>query len=170
MPTFFASVAAAAMLAIAAPAFAQKNGAIETRLEARKVVRAAEGKETFASAESAKPGDVIEYVATYRNTTAQPVRNLEATLPVPANTELVAGSERPSTAKASVDAVSFAAMPLMRKVNRKGREMEEPVPAREYRYLRWYPDELAGGKSAVFSARVRVIDERTPRTADGSGK
>ena len=159
MPTFFASVAAAAMLVIAAPAFAQNNGAVETRLEARKIVRAADGNETFAAAESAKPGDVIEYVATYRNTTAQPVRNLEATLPIPANTELVSESARPPAVKASVDAVAFAAMPLLRRVKRDGREIEEAVPAREYRYLRWYPGELAGGKSAVFRARVKVLDE-----------
>jgi uncharacterized repeat protein (TIGR01451 family) len=156
---FFARVAAVAMLVVAAAAIAQNNGAIETRLEARKIVRGADGGETFAPAQSAKPGDVIEYVATYRNTTAQPVRNLEATLPIPANTEVVAESARPSTAKASVDSVSFAVMPLTRKVKRNGGETEELVPAREYRYLRWYPGELAGGKSAVFSARVKVINE-----------
>lgn len=155
---FFASVAAAAIFAIAAPAWAQKNGAIETRLEARKVVRAADGRETFASAENAKPGDVIEYVATYRNTTEQPVRNLEATLPIPANTEIVPESARPA-ARASADSVTFTPMPLTRKVQRNGRAIEEPVPVREYRYLRWYPGELAGGKSAVFRARVKVIDE-----------
>jgi uncharacterized repeat protein (TIGR01451 family) len=158
------------MLVIAAPAFAQKNGAIETRLEARKVTRTADG-ETFTSAASVKPGDVIEYVATYRNTTAEPVRNLEATLPIPANTEIVPHTARPASAKASLDAVVFAAMPLTRRVQRDGKEIEEPVAAREYRYLRWYPGELAGGKSASFSARVRVVDERIPRPADtGGGK
>jgi len=156
---FFASLAVGAMLVVAAPAFAQKNGAIETRLEARKVVRGADGTETFAPAENARPGEVIEYVATYLNTTAQPVRNLEATLPIPANTEIVLESARPNAAKASLDAVSFAAMPLTRKSKRNGRDIDEPVPAREYRYLRWYPGELAGGKSAVFSARVKVINE-----------
>jgi uncharacterized repeat protein (TIGR01451 family) len=153
---FFASVGAAAMLVVAAAAFAQ-TGAIETRLEARKVVRAADGKEIFATAESAQPGDVIEYVATYRNTGAQPVRDLEATLPIPANTEIVPGTARPASAKASLDAVSFAAMPLTRKVRRDGGEIEERVDTREYRYLRWYAGELAGGKSAVFVARVKVI-------------
>jgi uncharacterized repeat protein (TIGR01451 family) len=155
---FFASLAVGATLVVAAPAFAQRNGAIETRLDARKVERRANGNEAFTSAENAKPGDVIEYVATYRNTTTQPVRNLEATLPIPANTEIVFESAHPG-AKASVDAVSFAAMPLVRKVKRNGREIEEPVPPREYRYLRWYPGELAGGKSAAFSVRVKVINE-----------
>ena len=54
-----------------------------------------------APAENARPGDVIEYVATYLNTTAQPVRNLEATLPIPANTEILLESTRPNAAIAS---------------------------------------------------------------------
>lgn len=161
MKTLLGIIGGAAMLAIgAAPVHAQtsQNGAIESRLEARKVVRAADGTETFATADAAKPGDVIEYVATYRNTTAQPVRNLEATLPIPANTEIVSGTARPASAKASVDAAKFSEVPLKRKVKREGREIDEPVPLREYRYLRWYPGEIAGGKSAVFSARVRVVE------------
>lgn len=146
------------MLAMAAaPLCAQTAGAIDSRLEARKVVRAADGGEAFAAADAAKPGDVIEYVATYRNTTAQPVRNLQATLPIPAHTEIVAGTARPASAQASVDAVAFAAMPLRRKVTRDGREIEEAVPLSEYRYLRWHAGELAGGQSAVFTARVRVV-------------
>jgi len=160
MRTLLGHIGIAAALAVAAAsawAQPQKNGAIASRLEARTVMRAAKGAEIFAAAESAQPGDVIEYVATYRNTSAQPVRNLEATLPIPANTEIVPGSARPASAKASVDAVTFAQMPLTRKVTRSGKEIDEPVPLREYRYLRWYPGELAGGKSAVFSARVKVV-------------
>ena len=142
----------------AAPLQAQQSSPIETRLEARKVVRAADGSESFAPATAAKPGDVIEYVATYRNVTRQPVRNLEATLPIPGNTEFVPGSPKPAAAKASVDSRSWADMPLKRKAMRDGREIEEPVPVREYRYLRWYPGELAGDKTMTFTARVRVLE------------
>ena len=170
MKTLLGNIGIAATLAIAAaPVWAQKGAAIDSRLEARTVMRAADGAESFAAAESAKPGDVIEYVATYRNTTAQPVRNLEATLPIPANTEIVPGSARPASAKASVDAATFAEMPLMRKVTRGGKEIDEPVPLREYRYLRWYPGELAGGKSAVFSARVKVVDARASSASATAG-
>jgi len=127
------------------------------RLESRKVVAAADGKETFAAAESAKPGDVIEYTATYRNTTRQAIKGLEATIPVPSNTEFVAGSQRPAQAKASLDARTWGDMPLKRKVVRDGREVEEQVPVREYRYLRWFPGELGGDKTMTFTARVRVV-------------
>lgn len=152
---------AVAMLAVAAPLHAQQQqptGPVEVRLESRKVVAGADGKETFAPATSAKPGDVIEYTATYRNTTRQPVRGLEATIPVPSNTEFVTGSQRPTQAKASLDARSWGDMPLKRKVVRDGREVEEQVPVREYRYLRWFPGELGGDKTLTFTARVRVVE------------
>lgn len=142
----------------AAPLAAQQaQSPIQTRLEARKVVVAANGQETFAPAESARPGDVIEYAATYRNSGRAAVSNLEATLPIPPHTEFVPGSARPPSAQASVDARVFAQLPLSRKSRREGREVDEPVPYREYRYLRWFPGELGGGASVTFTARVRVI-------------
>jgi uncharacterized repeat protein (TIGR01451 family) len=149
---------ALALILAAAPLHAQQSGPIETRLEARKVVRAADGQEAFAPATDAKPGDVIEYAATYRNVSRQPVRSLEATLPIPANTEFVPGSVKPAGAKASLDSRSWSDLPLKRKVRRDGREVEEQVPVREYRYLRWFPGELGGDKSMTFTARVRVVE------------
>jgi uncharacterized repeat protein (TIGR01451 family) len=146
----------AAILA-AAPLQAQQNGPVETRLEARKVVRAADGQEAFTAAADAKPGDVIEYVATYRNRGRAAVRNLQATLPIPADTELVAASANPPAAKASVDARTWGDMPLKRNVTRNGVQVEEQVPLREYRYLRWSPGELGGEQTLTFTARVRVI-------------
>jgi uncharacterized repeat protein (TIGR01451 family) len=153
------TLGAAAMLAIAAfslPAQAEANGPIETRLEARKVVRAADGREAFAAADAAKPGDVIEYVATYRNTSRQAVRDLVATLPIPAHTEFGPGSAR--RAKASLDARDFGDIPLKRTVVRDGRAVEEIVPYRDYRYLRWYPGALGAEMSVTFTARVKVVE------------
>jgi uncharacterized repeat protein (TIGR01451 family) len=139
-----------ALVAFAALPLRADEGPVETRLEARVVVRAADGRESFAPAESARPGDVIEYVATYRNGGDHAVKGLEATLPIPAHTELVPGSIRPATARASLDAASFAALPLKR-----GKEL---VPYRDYRYLRWQVAQLDPKKSVSFSARVRVVD------------
>ena len=152
---------------------AQGNGnALETRLEQRKVVAAGDGKETFASADQAKPGDVIEYVVTYRNVTRQPIRNLDGTLPIPSQTEFVPGSQKPAQATASLDGRAYAALPLTRKVQRDGRTVDEPVPTREYRFLRWHADTLGAEKSIAFTARVRVIDDRNtgPPSAQGGGK
>jgi uncharacterized repeat protein (TIGR01451 family) len=168
MKTMLRAMALALAWAAAQAAYAQSNGAVETRLEAHKVERAADGRETLGAAQAARPGDVIEYAATYRNTGKQPVRNLEATLPIPANTEYLEGSAQPAQAKASVDAHAFGALPLKRHVVRDGKPVEEVVPLREYRYLRWYPGELEPGKSVTFTARVKVIEEATP-DAGGRG-
>ena len=156
MKTMLRALALAMACAAVQAAFAQA-GAVETRLEAHKVERAADGRETLGDAQAARPGDVIEYTATYRNTGKQPVRNLEATLPIPANTEYIADTVQPAQAKASVDAHAFGALPLTRHVVRNGKPVEEVVPLREYRYLRWYPGELAPSAAVSFSARVRVI-------------
>jgi len=162
--------AAAACAAWAFGASAQKAGnEVETRLEARKVVMAADGKETFASAAQAKPGDVIEYVATYRNTTRQPIRNLDGTLPIPQQTEFLPGTEQPAQASASLDGLTYAPLPLTRKVQRDGKTVDEAVPAREYRFLRWHADTLGAEKSVAFRARVRVIDDRGTGPPAGRG-
>jgi len=150
----------AALLAglAALPLASAADEAVRTTLEARKVVLGADGRERFAAAETAKPGDVIEYVVTSRNTGRETVRDLQATLPIPANTELIEGSARPAGAKASLDAQRFDYMPLMRGAVRGGRPVVEPVPAREYRYLRWSAAELPAQRSLTFAARVRVLE------------
>jgi uncharacterized repeat protein (TIGR01451 family) len=151
----------AIVAASAACVWAQGRDPVETRLEARKVARAADGTETFASADAAKPGETIEYAATYRNTGKPAVSNLAATLPIPASTELIAGSARPANAMASVDGSTFAAPPLKRRVVRDGKTIEVEIPVSEYRYLRWNAPELAGGQSLTYTARVRVIETGT---------
>jgi len=88
------------------------------------------------------------------------VRNLEVTLPIPPHTELIAGSAHPAGATASVDARKFAEPPLKRTVRRNGAEIEETVPYREYRYLRWQAGVLGPQQSLTFTARVSVIDDR----------
>jgi len=155
----------------AASAHAQQKGPLESTLEQRKVVRAADGGESLAPAASVKPGDVIEYVATYRNTGRAPITGVEATMPIPSNTEFVAGSARPESAKASLDGATYASMPLVRKVVRDGKTVEEPIPAREYRYLRWSAPELRGEQSVRFTARVKVLEDTSPQpSGKGGGK
>ena len=166
MKTKWGAAALSALMAFAPLAGAQSNGPVQTRLEASKVERAADGAERRVPAQSARPGDVIEYTATYRNTGDKPVHELDATLPIPANTELVAGSAKPARATASVDGRTFAAMPLRHRVMRDGKEVEEDVPLRQYRYLRWHLATLAAGESASFVARVKVPEnEANPERA-----
>jgi uncharacterized repeat protein (TIGR01451 family) len=151
---------ALAAVASVLPAQAQTpaKDPVEARLEVHKVVRAPDGRESIAAAEAVKPGDVLEYLVTYRNHGAQAARDFIATLPIPPATELIPGSERPAGANGSVDAREFNPVPLKRKVRRDGREMEEAVPFREYRALRWHTPELKAGQSLSYSARVRVLE------------
>ena len=154
-------LAAAAVILAAGLPVQGEGGAkapVEARLDVERIVRAADGRESRTSADTAKPGDILEYVVTYRNTTRESVRDLQVTLPIPPATELIAGSARPATARASLDSREFGALPLKRKVKRDGRELEESVPLREYRYLRWTIAELRGGESMTFTARVKVLE------------
>lgn len=159
----------AACLAAAPAAWAQKGSdPLESMLAARKVV-VVDGRDTFADANAARPGDVIEYLATYRNTGSGPITGLQATVPIPGNTEFVPGSARPAGARASLDGRTFADIPLKRVVTRNGQRIEEQVPYREYRYLRWTAGTLESGKSLVYTARVRVVDDRTPSEPGSKG-
>ena len=139
---------------------------LQIKLVRSKVVQD-KGREVMESAATAKPGEVLEEVATYTNTSKTSLKNLEATLPVPPNTELVMASIKPAAAKASTDGKTFTTMPLMRKVKQaNGVEVEMPVPLSEYRYIRWYPGELAPDKPLAFSARFKVADSPVvPTTA-----
>jgi uncharacterized repeat protein (TIGR01451 family) len=127
------------------------------------------GKDVMQSAAVAQPGDILEEVATYTNTSTAVLKNVEATLPVPPNTELVMASVKPATAKASVDGKNFSKVPLTRKVRQaNGVEIEQPVPLSEYRYLRWFPGDLAPAKPLSFSARFVVAN--SPVSGNSAGK
>lgn len=157
---FKALCAAVVLIAVAMQAVAQgpSKAGVVAHLDVHKVVRAADGRESIVGAETAKPGDVLEYVVTYENVSRETIRNLNAMLPIPAATEFIPGSARPATATASLDARKFEPIPLKRKVLRDGRDVEEVVAYREYRYLSWLAPEIPPGKSLTFVARVKVIE------------
>jgi uncharacterized repeat protein (TIGR01451 family) len=135
-------------------------GAVDSKLDVNKVV-IKDGKEVLEPATAARPGDVLQYVANYSNKGKSGVTNLEATLPIPPNTELIIDSVKPAGAKASTGGSAFGDVPLRRKVRQaNGAEFEQVVPAREYRSLRWYPGALAAGATVSFTARVKVVDDR----------
>ena len=167
-----AMIATLLALALASgAAHAQQKGVLESTLEQHRVGKAADGREALETAASVKPGDVIEYVAAYHNTGRAPVTGVQATVPVPPNTEFVPGSARPADAQASLDGTHYSAMPLVRKVVRDGKTIEEQVPVREYRYLRWKVPQIAGDQTVRLTARVRVLEDTSPPNAGkGGGK
>lgn len=129
---------------------------VKVMLTANKIVMV-NGKEQMESSDKAKPGEVIEYVAEYRNTGKTPVTDVVATLPVPAGMEFLPDTAQPPQLMASTDEHNYAPVPLKRKVaGPDGKLVEQVVPYSEYRSLRWPLGKLQGGESKSVKARMRV--------------
>ena len=145
-------------LVLAAPAAtASAAAAISARLQAFKVVPQADGAEKLAAADVAKPGDVIEYQATYFNQSKRAATNLNATLPIPSALSYVPNSASPAGFMASTDAQNFAPAPLKRAAkDENGKTIMVLVPFSEYRALRWNVKQLAPGDNFKVSARANV--------------
>ena len=117
-----------------------------------------EGKESLVNADKAGPGDVIQYEAVYLNTGKESVKNVAATVPIPAGMTLLADSAKPAAELASLDGKNFSPVPLMHEVkNDKGVLEKQPVPLAQYRALRWNLAELVPGKSATVVLRARLL-------------
>jgi len=160
--TFRAALVAGALAALAASAWAQPN--VQSELVAEKLVRAPSGQLSRSAADAVKPGDLVVYTATYRNTGKATAEKLAATIPIPAGTVLVESSSEPAGAQASTDGVRFAAMPLMRAVRQPdGTTRQEPVPLADYRFVRWDLGTLPAAGQRVVGLRVRV--DANPDTA-----
>lgn len=143
-------------VALCAPALAFAAGDVHVALTAQRVTLA-DGKEVFAAADKARPGDVIEYRAVYKNDGRTAVRDLYATLPVPNGLEYLPRTAAPAVVLASTDGKSFAPIPLVRKTRTAdGREVVREVPLSEYRALRWAIGTLAAKDSRTVRARMRV--------------
>jgi hypothetical protein len=150
---------------VALPAVAQTQKDLQVTMEVKKVVKAADGKESLESADQAKPGDILQYTAVYVNKSKNNLRDLEATIPVPAYTEYVAGSSRPAGAKASVDGQNFQSIPIRRRAKQAdGKEVMQLVPYADYRTLRWFAGSLPANQELKFSTRVKVLSNE-PATA-----
>ena len=149
------AVALLALVTFASAAWAE--GDVSVQLTAHRVQTNANGKETLVPGDQAHPGDVLEYRATYTNSSGARVRQLAATLPVPQGMEYLAGSASPAPVLASLDGRTFEAVPLKRKVRlADGRTAVREVPASEYRWLRWSIPALEAKSDRVVKARVRV--------------
>lgn len=138
-------------------AFAAEPLAVDVRLQAFQVVAQDKGGEKLVPATDANPGDTIEYQVTYRNNGKSAAKAVAATLPVPEGAMVyLDGSAAPKAVQASIDGKQFSPLPLTREVMRNGRRTVEPVPPEQYRFLRWELGDLAPGKAATVTSRMRV--------------
>lgn len=144
----------AAGLLLAQLAFAQSPSVTST-LQVQQVDAA--GVTQSGQAAAGKPGDLVEYVGTYRNVGSTAAGKLLATIPVPVGTTFVHGGAAPANALASTDGVRFAAMPLVRSVRQPdGSSRQEPVPLADYRFVRWDLGTLPAAGERVVRLRVRI--------------
>lgn len=134
---------------------------VTVKLTASKVAAAKDGKEKLIPADVARPGEIIQYEAVYRNETKAEVKGLEATVPIPAGLELLQDTAQPARPLASANGTEFAAMPLM--ATPAGAEKSVAVPLTEYRALRWAIPQLAPGAAATVKLRARVVSNQTTK-------
>lgn len=145
----------AAGLALGQAVWAQ-GSPVSSQLLAQRVETVA-GKPVLKPAGDGKPGDVLQYSATYRNGGTAAAAKLLATVPVPPGTTFIAASAEPAQAQASTDGSTFAPMPLTRLVKQAdGSTRKEPVPLADYRALRWEIGSLPAGATTVVSLRVSI--------------
>jgi uncharacterized repeat protein (TIGR01451 family) len=142
-------------LVTAQPVAAQSPELKVTLLAKR--VTTEQGKEILVTADKARPGDVIQYEASYQNNGQTAVQHVGAVVPIPAGLILVADSATPAAAEASLDGKTFSPAPLMRAVkNETGIVENRPVPLTEYRALRWMVDTVPAGGTTTVTLRARV--------------
>ena len=105
---------AVAQTAPAVSGAALAKPAVDVVLVQSKVTRDAQGKEQLVAAGAVKPGDVLEYRASYTNKSAKPVKGLVASLPIPEGLEYLPGTAAPGGEKvmAATKDGRFAAVPL----------------------------------------------------------
>lgn len=137
---------------------AQSASPLKINLVAKKVV-SIDGKEKLVSADKARPGEIIQYEASYQNSGTEPVRSVGAILPVPAGLILVQDSAKPAAPEASLDGKTFQPVPLTRQaIDASGTTVNQPVPLAEYRALRWNLDEVPVGGTSTVTLRARVAN------------
>ena len=152
-------------LIIAANVFAQQGQGVAQILEAYLITVDSSGNEiqTPITEENSgiTPGDVIEYRQILTNNLDNGITQLQPVLPIPIGMEYVLESASPSPEGASLSNTgnTFQRLPLTRTVRQPdGTTVEEEVPGREYRRLRWLVPSLEAGDQVILVARVKVID------------
>lgn len=119
------------------------------------VVRSVDGAEVLepvAAGTAIKSGDLIEYQGLFTNTGSNRIRQMNATLTVPAGVAFTGVTEPALGVKASVDNSRFVFMPIRANVNGN----IENLPFSQYQALQWNIEELGIGATAVVKYRATV--------------
>ncbi len=130
-------------------------GQVKVEMKQFKVVESA-GRQTLVSAEKTKPGELLQYVATYHNSGKAAVKNVVGTIPVPNGMEYTPDPNLKAPDMAAAADGKFAPVPLKHKVMRNGVQVEEVLPYSAYRSLQWKLGTLAPDQKVEVKANVKV--------------
>jgi uncharacterized repeat protein (TIGR01451 family) len=131
---------------------------LDISLRAQRVLADDKGAEKLMDDTSAQPGEVVQYTATLHNKTTRQLLNVTPAIPVPVGMEYLPDTDCPTPALASIDGKTFERFPIRRtRTLIDGRTVSIEVPAKAYRALKWFPDDMPAGSTRVVAMRVRVI-------------
>ena len=151
---------ALSLLTASSIGYAQNNDlSVKLTLERASIV---DGVQVMVPTERAAPGETLQYVVTYENTshtagrTPRALTGVTATLPIPV--EMVfTGTSNPNPNTASLDGKAFVAYPIIKMVKQvDGSVKSTPADWAEYRALRWTLPEIASRKTTQVSASVQL--------------
>ncbi|MGB9824110.1 MAG: hypothetical protein ACPLN0_06670 [Candidatus Hydrothermia bacterium] len=132
-----------------------------SNLKVYKVIKNEKGEELKVSADSVKPGDILEYELTYKNVSSNNVENLTPLMKIPDNTEFIGGSAKsslPSLIEFSIDnGRTYKKPPIFKEIIENGKKRRIKVPPSEYTNVRWtLRVPLKPGNEVKFYMRVKV--------------
>jgi uncharacterized repeat protein (TIGR01451 family) len=133
---------------------------VSAKLVQKLIATQPDGQESLTEVTQVKPGDKLQYELTYSNSGSSLIKGLMATLPIPTGTSYLPDSAMPPPTTVSEDGEQFGVPPLKRKVERKGKLVDEVVPPQAYKALRWSIGELAAKGAVTVKARVEVNSAR----------
>lgn len=144
-----------ALFFMALPTQADESGVIGVQLTVKKI-ETVSGAETLVSAETIRPGDLLQYEIVYKIKGQDEVLELLAQLPIPIGMEYVPGTARPPKVLGSLNGVDFPSLPLPGTGKLVDGATLEKIPAVKYRTLGWTIRGLAPGDEFTVSARLKV--------------
>jgi uncharacterized repeat protein (TIGR01451 family) len=134
------------------------NNPLQITLKQFKVVKNNKNELSLEDAKKVKPGEVIEYQATYKNVGSGQLKGIVATIPVPKEMEYQAPNKLTSRPLlASVDGKKFAPYPLSRIIQKDNLAITVEVPLKEYRGLQWHIQKLDANEAMVIKMQAKVL-------------
>lgn len=141
---------------------AQESTPLRSQLKAWLIKHDKQGKEVWLPADSAKPGDIIQYELTYKNVSDKPIKNLVPQMPIPRNTIYIdksATSTIPADIEFSIDGgKTFGTPPIYYYVKKSnGEKVRKKATPDMYTNIRWkLKRDLNPQETVKLTLRVKV--------------